>query len=407
VDAYKRGDYKEAAEHAILSIPIIGAPFNEAANEMREPDEGHPTDETHQNVPGQGAAHMLEQAIPYAIPAAAETKVGQALGAGVKAAAPGLATAVPKAAAGIAISNAVPGLGMMGRLAFVWPAMRSVRSALSSGSEAFSDAMGWGEKAAAEEVAPAAAATSPAPAVPPVDPLADIKDQIARGNFKKPYARMNQEERSIVDNLAERIGTPQAESAPQAAHVRTSPADQSPTPAPIKTNPNAQYPTPAPIKTNPNAQYPTPAASTPASRIPPNPPPPAPILAPYSDLIPDRTATLQTVGASPAVDPATALRDMLFPNSGAGPGEIATINSPAKPGMTKEAYVGQARMTRADSAGILSDALAGMAGKDLSNLKNIDISQIAQQHGIPWPKTKPAQVKLIDATISNLKDMMK
>jgi hypothetical protein len=67
-DAYAKGNYKEAAEHALGAFPVLGPPFNEAMNEARMPAPGASPDATHQGKTGEGLAHGVEAAAPYVAP---------------------------------------------------------------------------------------------------------------------------------------------------------------------------------------------------------------------------------------------------------------------------------------------------------------------------------------------------
>ena len=199
--AFKRGDYAEGVRHVInYLLPVIGPQIDQMGDEAQNGNLAHAL--------GGATSLGMQLAAPGALqhPAvvsgidtattatkAAATRMARAVSAAV----PEVGSGIAKMATGAVLSGGAEYVGVPHGYALgaipAWEGARQIWGGIKKGAAAT-------RAAAPIEEVPEVAANAP-PISPPeiADPHVTLLDQVADGNFGKPYAKLKPEEQAIVD----------------------------------------------------------------------------------------------------------------------------------------------------------------------------------------------------------------
>ena len=230
IEAFKAGDYSEAARHTlsyfINGIPGVGAMLDEAGEKAKTGDYKGAIADTAalatqligaKALPG--ATDTLTEPGAISGPLKTAAKVPVAVASGVKAATPAVATGAAMIGASEAL-GVIPGMEWPARIALGYPAIRTIAGGVKSGIAA--------AKATMAEVPAAAVAASTEDTA--------LLDGIAQGFGYKSFSGAPETAQETIRTVASRIDTPTApETAAPAAPV--APSQPTPSPEPIPAGP--------------------------------------------------------------------------------------------------------------------------------------------------------------------------
>jgi GNAT superfamily N-acetyltransferase len=213
-DALKRGDYVEAARHALsYAIPVAGPAIDARGDQAQSGDVSGALGGAASIGMQMAASGVLKAKAPAIVPVV--ERGAEAVKAGVKAAAPDVKAGAVKAAAGLAVSEALPpgAIKTSARTLAVYPGARQVGAGLKKGVSAFRQKL----NAATERLAAAESEAAPVTEASP-----GLKMAESRGISAAEYSALAPEERAMFENAAQQsarqpVGPRQPAPMPEAA----------------------------------------------------------------------------------------------------------------------------------------------------------------------------------------------